>query len=432
MNATPSFDTERPLPLEVTGRVDGWFSRYRRYPVFSRPWALGRIRVWGTVVLALALHAIGLLLITTPPALIPWAAVLHLLLLVGLPLVLGPVAAAWVRQRGWPTRRESAALAAALVGVVVAVLLLSHVAAEPMKQAIAERTGGLDADGKRKRLIVSVGVHLETPDDTAAGNDAEAAEPPLAYRLANMAMGGVVLLWLAGGQALWGLQRERQALAALHRERELSQALASRREAEMRLSVLAAQVEPHFLFNTLAGVRSAISTDPSRASEMVDRLVDYLRAAIPRLRSSAPAQATVAGQFEIVRAYLGLMAARMPRLSFEMRASDELLGAACPPLMLISLAENAVKHGVEPKIGPVRIEVSAERAADGRLRITVADDGVGFGDGNHTGSGLGLANVRERLTQLFPGRAELVLQQREGGGVAASLLLPLEWPAGDA
>jgi hypothetical protein len=125
--------------------------------------------------------------------------------------------------------------------------------------------------------------------------------------------------------------------------RELAQAQAQRREAELRLSVLAAQVEPHFLFNTLAGVRSAISTDPARASDMVDRLADYLRAAIPRLRSDGGAQATLGSQLDIVRAYLGLMAARMPRLHFDIDVPTELLAAACPPLMLISLAENAVQ-----------------------------------------------------------------------------------------
>jgi Histidine kinase/Histidine kinase-, DNA gyrase B-, and HSP90-like ATPase len=428
MNLPPAPTHEPPLPVELTGRADGWAARYRRYPVFSRPWALGRIRVWGGVLLATALAVVGTLLITTPLPQIPWGALLHLLLLTGLPLILGPLAAAWVRRRWRGGRRETALLAATLLGVVAAVLLLSHLAGEPMKQAIAERTGGLDADGKRRRLVLTFGIHLQAPEVSGMDKNGEAAEPPLLYQLADLAMGSAVLLWLAGGAALWGVQRERQGLAALQRERELAGALASRREAEMRLSVLAAQVEPHFLFNTLAGVRSAIATDPARASEMVDRLVEYLRAAIPRLRSGAPAQATVAGQFEIVRAYLGLMAARMPRLRFGIHLPGDLRDACCPPLMLISLAENAVKHGVEPKMGPVRIEVRAERQADGRLRITVADDGVGFGDGSHAGSGLGLANIRERLVQLFPGRAELTLQQRAGGGVAASLVLPLEWP----
>ena len=165
---------------------------------------------------------------------------------------------------------------------------------------------------------------------------------------------------------------------ALARERELAQAKAQRHEAELRLSVLAAQVEPHFLFNTLAGVRSAIATDPARASEMIDRLVDYLRAAIPRLRSDGRVQATLGAQLDIVRAYLGLMAARMPRLQWSVDAAPALLAAHCPPLMLISLAENAVKHGVERKIGAARIDVRADRDEQGRLRVTVLDDGAGF------------------------------------------------------
>jgi LytS/YehU family sensor histidine kinase len=231
---------------------------------------------------------------------------------------------------------------------------------------------------------------------------------------------------LEHARLLVGWRRERAALAALAREQALAQAQAARREAELRLSVLAAQVEPHFLFNTLAGVRSAIATDPARASEMVDRLVDYLRAAIPRLRSDGSAEATVGAQFEAVRAYLALMAARMPRLAFEVQAPPELLDARCPPLMLLSLAENAVKHGVEMKLGPARIDVVARRAHDGRLEITVADDGVGFG-GSTAGSGLGLANIRERLQQLHGEAAALTLKARPEGGVAATLALPLEF-----
>jgi LytS/YehU family sensor histidine kinase len=193
----------------------------------------------------------------------------------------------------------------------------------------------------------------------------------------------------------------------------------------LRLSVLAAQVEPHFLFNTLAGVRSAIATDPARASDMVDRLTAYLRAAIPRLRSDGAAAATLASQAEIVRAYLALMQARMPRLTFQVDVPADLAQLPFPPLMLISLAENAVKHGVEPKMGPAAITLSAARDAQGRLAVTVADDGVGFG-GATAGSGLGLSNLRERLHQLYKGRAELTLKARSDGGVAATLAIPLE------
>jgi hypothetical protein len=432
MSTAATAPPDAPLPPEVSGRVDGWLSRYRRYPVFTMPWALGRIRTWVGLLACAALPSTALMLATTPASLMPWGALLHLLLLALLPMVLGPLAGVWVRRHGWPPRRESVALALALLGVVLGVLLLSHVGGEPMKQYVAERTGALDAEGKRKRLVLMIGIHLEAPEAVGSKPAEDPPEAPWPTRLANAAVGGLLLLWLAGGSALWGLQRERQALAALQRERELAAAVASRREAEMRLSVLAAQVEPHFLFNTLAGVRSAIATDPARASDMVDRLTEYLRASIPRLRSDAPAQATVAGQFDIVRAYLGLMSARLPRLRCSLHADDGLLGACCPPLMLITLAENAVKHGVEPKIGPASIEVRAEREGAGGLRLSVADDGVGFGAGagDHAGGGLGLANLRERLAQLYPGRARLTLQQRAEGGVLATLHLPLEWPGG--
>jgi sensor histidine kinase YesM len=173
-------------------------------------------------------------------------------------------------------------------------------------------------------------------------------------------------------------------------------------------------------------VRSAIATDPARASEMIDRLVDYLRAAIPRLRGDGgSAAATLAGQLDIVRAYLGLMAARMPRLAWTIEVAPELLTAPCPPLMLISLAENAVKHGAEPKIGPVHIDMRALRTADGRLEITVADDGAGFAAAS-SGGGLGLANIRERLQQMYGERAALSLKARPEGGVAATLTLPMD------
>jgi LytS/YehU family sensor histidine kinase len=295
-----------------------------------------------------------------------------------------------------------------------------------MKQRIAEATGMVDASGKRKKVVIALGMTISSPDDAASEPPAaKPAEPDESSRTASRVGFALLAFWLAGGGGLWTWRRERAGLAALAQERVLARTQAERREAEMRLSVLAAQVEPHFLFNTLAGVRSAIATDPGRASDMIDRLVDYLRAAIPRLRSDGAVQATLGGQLDIARAYLGLMAARMPRLRYSAEAPVDLLDTPCPPLMLISLVENAVKHGVEPKIGPSRVDVSARRTGDSRLEVTVADDGAGFGT-TQSGSGLGLANIRERLQQMYQGRASLVLKARPEGGVAATLSLPLE------
>ena len=117
------------------------------------------------------------------------------------------------------------------------------------------------------------------------------------------------------------------------------------------------------------------------------------------------------------------MAARMPRLAFSIEAAPELLGPPCPPLMLISLAENAVKHGVEPKVGPACVCVQPRRIASDRLEISVSDDGAGF-SASAAGSGLGLANIRERLRQIFGEQAALTLKARPEGGVTAILTLP--------
>ncbi len=423
-----------PLPPELTGR-HGWFTSYRRYPVFSRPWAAGRLRSFGLVAL------LGLLLVLLPLAFsatdeVPTGPLLGVVVQFFLPLLAGPWLGLWVRRQGWPPARESAALVAVVALVVALVLAFHEFASEPAKQWLAEQTGQVDAQGKRRRTVMAIGVTVRPAEATASAlDDARAAErqgtrdadgrlrPEV--RIANGISSALISFWLAGGVALWGWRRERQGLAALARERELAQAMAQRREAELKLSVLAAQVEPHFLFNTLAGVRSAIATDPGRASAMIDQLVDYLRAAIPRLRSDGSAQATVGGQFEIVRAYLALMSARMPRLQTRVHAPPDLLQAHCPPLMLISLAENAIKHGVEPKMGAAQVQVLAEHTAEGQLSLTVLDDGVGFNDST-AGSGLGLSNIRERLAQLYGDRASLVLKARPQGGVAATLTLPLE------
>jgi signal transduction histidine kinase len=435
-------DLTSPLPDEITGRTFGWLTRYRRYPVFSPAWARGRALTVGLFVALGTVLALGGAAMAAPDV-PPWGAIVQVTLGVLVPLFAGPWLGSLVRRRGLAPRREWQALGALMLVLVLAVAAFNEWGSEPLKQRVAEWTGHVDEQGKRKRVALMIGVTVRSPDApasssasaasataTAAGASPastapDATESSPGDNIVSRLLIALATFTLAGGFALPRWRREHEGLAALAQERELARAESARREAEMRLSVLAAQVEPHFLFNTLAGVRSAIATDPARASEMIDRLTDYLRAAIPRLRSDGGTEATLGSQLEIVRAYLGLMKARMPRLHFTIDVPADLQRAHFPPLMLISLAENAVKHGAEPKIGPVRIDITARRVGEAQLQVTVADDGAGFGAAHTAGGGLGLANIRERLAQMYGERGALELRARPDGGVSASLTLPL-------
>ena len=418
---------DRQLPPELTGTGHTWLTRYRTWPVYSPQWVRGRLRALGMLfgMLYLALFAMVML---AEPADRPLTGLVQAAINLFGPLLAGPWLACWVRRQGWPRARERWALVAAVALVVLAQHGFNRYLAEPMKQAVAQAIGDVDASGKRRLAALTIGLSIGAPPETPASAPMtkDGTDGAMSQAIGLFAMTAATF-FLAGGAGLRRRRLELDALAALAQDRELAQARAQRHEAEMQLSVLAAQVEPHFLFNTLAGVRSAIATDPPRAAELVDRLVDYLRAAIPRLRSDGGAAATLAGQVDIVRAYLALMRTRMPRLRFEIDVPESLAGQRFPPLMLISLAENAVKHGVEPKVGPARIQVQARRGADGRLAVTVEDDGVGFG-GDTAGSGLGLSNLRTRLQALYQGRAELTLRSRPEGGVAATISVPAEGP----
>lgn len=264
---------------------------------------------------------------------------------------------------------------------------------------------------------------------------APAVADPLSRNLGQFAaalIGSAALLlscWLGGLFDLAAFLRQRGKLVDVLQREELQRAQVARNTAEMRLSVLTAQVEPHFLFNTLASVRSAISSDPQRATQIVDHMVSFLRSTIPQMRNDAgSASVTLASQLDSARAYLALMHERIARLQFSIEAEPGLEKASMPPLMLISLVENAVKHGVEPKIGAARICVSARRieAQEPLLEVCVSDDGVGFGD-TASGGGIGLANIQERLRSYYGQRASLTLKALPDGGVAAILRLPLSF-----
>ena len=199
----------------------------------------------------------------------------------------------------------------------------------------------------------------------------------------------------------------------------------NRQLAEVRLQMLKNQIEPHFIFNTLAQLKALIRIDPVVAESMADELSDFLRASLQSLRED---RMTVTQDIELVRAYLALASLRMgARLTVDLQIDPAAAQLPVPPLMLQTLVENAIQHGIEPKLGPGHIRVSARLDSGGptpRLMLEVADDGVGFGQATSGGSGLGLVNIRERLATAFGPNAQLTLSANTPQGVIAILSLP--------
>lgn len=214
------------------------------------------------------------------------------------------------------------------------------------------------------------------------------------------------------------LARHANALDAARRERELE-----RTSLQARLSALQAQVEPHFLFNALASLQQLIRSQPATAERFLGELHDYLRLALPSLRQP---MSTLDREFELASAYLTVMATRLgARLRFGLQVQAGCNDHKLPPLMLLTLVENAVRHGIEPKPQGGRIDLEARREGE-RFVLEVRDDGLGLqaaASSPTQGQGLGLANVRDRLAGLYGEAARLSVQQRPAGGVCARIEL---------
>jgi len=244
-------------------------------------------------------------------------------------------------------------------------------------------------------------------------------------RLAGFAMFTVMGVLLAPWIALSALVKQREAWVteqALAFELERSELARQALDARMRL--LSAQVQPHFLFNTLSNVLALVETGSPRAAEVLQSLIAYLRAAVPRLNEAA---STLGQELQLVRAYLELMHLRMPdRLQFEIAAEPGVETLRCPPMTLLTLVENAVRHGIDPSEEGGHIAIRVRRVG-ARCQLQVSDTGVGL---QVTGRGLGtgLAALRERLQLVFDGAVQLELREVQPHGVSVELELPA-WEA---
>lgn len=279
-----------------------------------------------------------------------------------------------------------------------------------------------DAHGKVKEHV-RIGLHGIT---VSQGKDEEddieitPSEPssPHDFNFASLAFLTIVSLaimkLLAGGK-----HRAEQDAGSARIAADMARL--EREAADAKLHAMQAQIEPHFLFNTLASVDQLIRTDPMRASQVQKTLIQYLRAAIPQMRDDAQ-RSTLGRQVTMSRAYLEIMQVRMEeRLEYSFDTPEGLSCAEFPSMMLQTLIENCIKHGLEPKPEGGRIDVKAE-VARGKLRVQVSDTGVGFA--KDASDGVGLANIRERLRLLYDKTATLSLAPNEAGGTIATIELP--------
>jgi signal transduction histidine kinase len=296
-----------------------------------------------------------------------------------------------------------------------------YVGVVPVLVALALASAWLpDRRGLRWPLLASIGILA-----AAVGWNAQAAlhllqtgEPIALPHLRVVQHTLIVLAFLVA--VLLEYRRANQQAEAAVDEAEANRVRLNAELAASRLQLLQAQIEPHFLFNSLANVRRLLRIDGVAGRAMLGDLLRYLESALPRLRDDAP---TLGREVELTRAFLAVHQVRMgSRLSVEFDVPPALDERVIPPMMLLTLVENALKHGLNPLPEGGAIRVAAATDESGRLWLSVADTGRGLSTA--VGSGTGLVNIRTRLKTMFGSAADVTLKVNEPRGVVATLELP--------
>ena len=285
--------------------------------------------------------------------------------------------------------------------------------AHPFRRLIAAVAGGT-AVGMMLLLVIK-GYIIGDPEYHVGDLHGHASPG----HFVSTAMSGLVMGVCVSLFFLLKIRDARSRAAMLKAEADRN--LLSKQAVEAELKLMQAQVEPHFLFNTLASVQFLTETDPPKAGKMLGHLLDYLRAALPQLRSDST---TLGQEADLAQAYLSIMQMRMgARLSFAIDVPEQLRAQHLPPMLLMSLIENAIRHGLEPQAAGGTIRLEARRAGDW-LAIAVTDDGRGLAD--KIGNGVGLTNLRGRLKALYADRARFTLEEIAPHGARATIEIPCD------
>jgi hypothetical protein len=268
--------------------------------------------------------------------------------------------------------------------------------------------------------VVAVGASIPITAFLVHRLDVALNAPPLIANHDGLLIGFAAVL-VAPWTALAAIVRQKEAFARHQKlEFELERSELERQALDARLHLLQAQVAPHFLFNTLANVQALVDAGSPQASTVLRSLVAYLRAAVPLLHEPA---ATIERELDLVRPYLELMHMRMPdRLQYAMHVDPSALQVRCPPTTLLTLVENAVRHGIDPSEEGGRIDIDIARLGE-LCVIRVTDTGAGL-QPLANGLGTGLTTLRERLRLIFGDAAELRLTEGAPRGVAVEVELP--------
>ena len=347
---------------------------------------------------------------------------------------------------------SSASLAASAGGEGVHIRLPPGVATEAVREAIAEAKQQIEDTVREARAAADqarADASQVLRDAEEARRDAQAtideltqeqATVRLTKRSRRVGIGDLMMqftmLWvLASALLKYTYKGRMQAEVKAAQATETAEAESLKRQVvEARMAAMQAQVEPHFLFNTLASIDHLIETDPPRASQMQKNLIALLRASMPTMREANGNIGSGGGgstgvrdlgrEIAVIRPYLEILKVRMEeRLATELLVPDGLLSAEFPPMMIQTLVENAIKHGLEPKPEGGSLRVVAE-IVHGKLQVTVADTGLGFGRAATAGTGVGLANIRERLQLLYGPKATLTVTANQPVGTVVTITVP--------